>query len=85
MYVDIYKSDICNSKYLVVPANTVVTGNALGVSDPDFSKFSIIKKSELLEPGMIGINDVRAKSDINSIGYHILRVRTSFQEDTTKN
>lgn len=79
MYVDVYNSNNHKLKFLVVPTGTDVSGDNLGLTDTGFSQIALFKSNVLLEPGLIGIDDVKAKSDIQSSGYHICGVKIDIQ------
>lgn len=71
MKVDIYKSDTNKSKHVAVPAGSPMPGHIQNISDPDFQSVSLSQGNIDLQPGMIGINDVKAAAYITAHGHHI--------------
>ncbi|KAA3579651.1 hypothetical protein D1174_02270 [Enterobacter cloacae] len=79
MQVDIYNSNIRKMKFLVVPAGTDVAGNTLNLTDPDFSSVALFKGDITLQHGLVGLNLVKATSDIAAQGYHIVEISVNVE------
>ncbi|MEE9648109.1 hypothetical protein [Enterobacter soli] len=79
MQVDIYNSNIRKLKYLIVPSGTDVSGNALNITDTDFSTVSPFKANITLQDGLIGINLVKATLDLSTLGYHIVEISINIE------
>ncbi|WP_193129495.1 hypothetical protein [Klebsiella aerogenes] len=80
MQVDIYNSNIRKLKFLVVPTGTDVSGNSLNLTDSDFSSVGLFKGNITLQHGLVGLNLVKATSDIAARGYHIVEISVSVEE-----
>uniref|UniRef100_UPI0013FD6A68 hypothetical protein n=2 Tax=Enterobacteriaceae TaxID=543 RepID=UPI0013FD6A68 len=66
-------------KFLVVPTGTDVSGNSLNLTDPDFSSVALFKGGITLQHGLVGLNLVKATSDIAAQGYHIVEISVNVE------